>query len=93
MRIIKYVALTTLAYLSLGCASYAFPAATADGKYLGQDSWEQYKKFELLASLLTYMGVFDLVQTRAACSDGFFDHCIFVSPSTTKGEGFYVKLF
>ena len=27
-----------------------------------------------------YVGVLDLVQTRAACSDGFSDHCIFVSP-------------
>ena len=31
-------------------------------------------------SILTYIGVFDLVKTRAACSDGFADHCIFVSP-------------
>ena len=44
-----------------------------------------------LANLLTYMGVFDLVQTRAACSDGFSNHCVFVS--ITKGQGFYVKLF
>ena len=30
--------------------------------------------------LLTYVGIFDLVQTRAVCLDGFFFHCIFVSP-------------
>ena len=41
--------LNTLAYLSLGCASYAFPADTADGKYLGQDSREKDLKLELLA--------------------------------------------
>ena len=45
-------------------------------------------------NLLTYMGVFDLVQTRGACSDGFFDHSSLCSPITTsKGEGFYVELF
>ena len=30
--------------------------------------------------LLTFMGVIHLVKTRADCSDGFADHCIFVSP-------------
>ena len=37
------------------------------------------------------MGVFDLGQTRAACSDGFSDHCI--TTTTSKGEGFYVSFF
>ena len=30
--------------------------------------------------LLTYMGVFELVKTRAFCLDGISDHCIFMSP-------------
>ena len=30
--------------------------------------------------LLTYMGVFGLVQTRAFCLDGISGHCIFVTP-------------
>ena len=34
--------------------------------------------------LLTYMGVFDFVQTRAACTDGFSNHCVFVSPYYSK---------
>ena len=36
--------------------------------------------------LLTYMGVFDLVKTRAACADGFSDLCIFVSPSHLSNQ-------
>ena len=45
--------------------------------------------------LLTYMGVFDLGQTRAACSDGFSDHCIFVSPLLLllKGKVFTLSFF
>ena len=35
---------------------------------------------QLYIYLLTYMGVFDLGQTRVACSDGFSGPCIFVSP-------------
>ena len=41
--------------------------------------------------LLTYMGVFDLGQTRAACSDGFFDHCIFVSPCYCYRRGRFLR--
>ena len=41
------------------------------------------------------MEVFDLVQTRAACSDGFFRtlHLCVPPITNTKEEGFYVKLF
>ena len=39
-----------------------------------------YNKKYLPSNLLTYMGVFDLVKTRAFCLDGISDHCIFMSP-------------
>ena len=42
------------------------------------------------------MRVFDLGQTRAACSDGFFDHCIFMWPSYVllqKGKVFTSSYF
>ena len=45
---------------------------------------ERRVTFHEFPYLLTYMAVFDLVQARAACADGFSDHCIFVSPLLQK---------
>ena len=42
--------------------------------------------FYLSINQLTYMGVFDLVKTRAACSDGFADHCILVKKKKTSSQ-------
>ena len=44
------------------------------------DTFCYFINFHLSIYLLTYMGVFDLGQTRVACSDEFSNNCIFVSP-------------
>ena len=65
--------------------------------YIGDGQSAQNRNITVLDILIfcTYMEVFDLEQTRGACSDGFSNHCIFVSPDYyyTKREGFYVELF
>ena len=58
-------------------------------KRAGEKPWLKPRlniNFTLSIYLLTYMGVFDVVKPRAACSDGFADHCILVKKKKTSSQ-------